>query len=249
MAILSRGYGSERGRTTRRWCWKRTCPTCRTCKTRTASPWHAGGRGAGERSAGARRWLPAPPAASRSGRGPDRCDAGRRTRDYLFPRGTLREPACWPAAGRRDPADALRSGPRPRNWTTRDQWLARRFPGKPVAGRNTGRSSYRAERNRSRSHSLRAEWSGAFCGIGNPEAFRRDARGLGAGWSTFRPSRTITPTPAPTWTSLWTWANRLPADALIVTTQKDWVKLRLPELAGRPLRAVRIGLAFPRGAE
>ena len=36
---------------------------------------------------------------------------------------------------------------------------------------------------------------------------------------------------------------------MIVTTQKDWVKLRLADLAGRPLRAVRVGLAFRDGQE
>ena len=40
------------------------------------------------------------------------------------------------------------------------------------------------------------------------------------------------------------WAGTLPTDAVVATTQKDWVKLRLPDLAGRPLRAVRIGLTF-----
>jgi len=33
----------------------------------------------------------------------------------------------------------------------------------------------------------------------------------------------------------------------ITTTQKDWVKLRVPDLAGRPVRAVRIGLHFRDG--
>ena len=43
------------------------------------------------------------------------------------------------------------------------------------------------------------------------------------------------------------WAGGLPPAAMIATTQKDWVKLRVPELAGRPLRAVRIGLSFRDG--
>jgi len=45
------------------------------------------------------------------------------------------------------------------------------------------------------------------------------------------------------------WAGQLPADAVVATTQKDWVKLRVPDLAGRPLRAVAIGLAFRDGQE
>jgi tetraacyldisaccharide 4'-kinase len=43
------------------------------------------------------------------------------------------------------------------------------------------------------------------------------------------------------------WAIRLPADAWVVTTQKDWVKLRIADLGGRPLWAVRVGLQFVEG--
>jgi tetraacyldisaccharide 4'-kinase len=39
----------------------------------------------------------------------------------------------------------------------------------------------------------------------------------------------------------------LPTAAVLATTQKDFVKLRLAELAGRPVRAVRIGLRFLTG--
>ena len=45
------------------------------------------------------------------------------------------------------------------------------------------------------------------------------------------------------------WADTLPADAVIATTQKDWVKLRVKELAGRPLWGMRIGLAFRDGQD
>ena len=41
----------------------------------------------------------------------------------------------------------------------------------------------------------------------------------------------------------------LPVDAAVLTTQKDWVKLRVPDLAGRELWAVRIGLHFRDGEE
>jgi tetraacyldisaccharide 4'-kinase len=33
----------------------------------------------------------------------------------------------------------------------------------------------------------------------------------------------------------------------VATTQKDWVKLRVPDLAGRALRAVRVGLHLRSG--
>jgi tetraacyldisaccharide 4'-kinase len=38
------------------------------------------------------------------------------------------------------------------------------------------------------------------------------------------------------------WAGRQPPDAVVVTTQKDLVKLRLTHLGDRPLWAVRIAL-------
>ncbi len=43
------------------------------------------------------------------------------------------------------------------------------------------------------------------------------------------------------------WVATLPPDAFIMTTQKDWVKLRVSELADRPLWAVRVGLQFQSG--
>ena len=45
------------------------------------------------------------------------------------------------------------------------------------------------------------------------------------------------------------WAAALPPGCRIVTTQKDLVKLRLPELAGRPLWALRIRLEVGPGRE
>jgi tetraacyldisaccharide 4'-kinase len=45
------------------------------------------------------------------------------------------------------------------------------------------------------------------------------------------------------------WARNLPSDALVVTTQKDWVKLRTPTLGDRPLWALRIGLKFVEGRD
>ena len=36
---------------------------------------------------------------------------------------------------------------------------------------------------------------------------------------------------------------------MVATTQKDWVKLRLADLAAAPLWAVRIGLAFRDGQD
>ena len=43
------------------------------------------------------------------------------------------------------------------------------------------------------------------------------------------------------------WAGLLPETAWVTTTQKDFVKLRVADLAGRPVRAVRVGLNYLRG--
>ena len=45
------------------------------------------------------------------------------------------------------------------------------------------------------------------------------------------------------------WARRQPKDGVVVTTQKDLVKLCLPRLAGRELWAVRIGLHVEAGQD
>jgi tetraacyldisaccharide 4'-kinase len=89
----------------------------------------------------------------------------------------------------------------------------------------------------------------AFCGIGNAEAFFQTLRRLGADLRAtrsypdhFRYARTDVE-------ELEKWAQDQPSDGIILTTQKDLVKLRLPRLANRPLWALRIGLAFRKGEE
>jgi tetraacyldisaccharide 4'-kinase len=82
----------------------------------------------------------------------------------------------------------------------------------------------------------------AFCGLGNPEAFRRTLIGLGAivgGFRIYPDHHAYTREDVE---ELRRWANGQPDDALMLTTQKDLVKLRLTELAGRPLWALRIHL-------
>jgi tetraacyldisaccharide 4'-kinase len=90
---------------------------------------------------------------------------------------------------------------------------------------------------------------GAFCGIGNPEAFWKTLRFLGTDVIPFRAFPDHHPYRREDVEDLQKWAATLPADACVVTTQKDWVKLRITELAGRPLWAVRIGLEVVEGKE
>jgi tetraacyldisaccharide 4'-kinase len=84
--------------------------------------------------------------------------------------------------------------------------------------------------------------AGAFCGLGNPDSFLQTLQKLGIEirqWRTFPDHHNYSRADV---NDLRTWAETLPKDALVLTTQKDAVKLRLGELAGRELWALRIGL-------
>ncbi|MBA4190450.1 MAG: tetraacyldisaccharide 4'-kinase [Planctomycetaceae bacterium] len=170
------------------------------------------------------------------------------TRDYLFPRGTLRESA---SSLRRAGAIVV---------TRCDQvpaaeleairgWLSQRFPGKPVATTEHGPTELLGGEEPEPAASLNGRSVAAFCGIGNPTAFRRTLEGLGARVVNFRSFPDHHAYSRADVDDLNRWAESLPPDALIATTQKDWVKLRMPALAGRPLRAVRIGLTFRSGQD
>ncbi|MBY0522347.1 MAG: tetraacyldisaccharide 4'-kinase [Gemmataceae bacterium] len=82
----------------------------------------------------------------------------------------------------------------------------------------------------------------AFCGIGNPEAFRRTLTGLGAEPIAFRVFADHHAYTRSDVEDLRGWARRQAKDCVIVTTQKDLVKLRLVRLGERELWALRIGL-------
>jgi tetraacyldisaccharide 4'-kinase len=103
--------------------------------------------------------------------------------------------------------------------------------------------------NRAPVEPLRGKTVGAFCGIGNPDAFRTTLAGLGAAVQEFHEFPDHHPYDLTDVDELERWAASLPSEALVVTTQKDWVKLRMATLGGRPLWAVRIGLQFVEGKD
>ena len=89
----------------------------------------------------------------------------------------------------------------------------------------------------------------AFCGLGNPAAFRRTLADLGANvveFVTFPDHHGYTREDV---AALARRAGQLPSGGLALTTQKDFVKLRAAELGGRPLWAVRVGLRFREGED
>jgi tetraacyldisaccharide 4'-kinase len=88
-----------------------------------------------------------------------------------------------------------------------------------------------------------------FCGLGNPEAFRRTLLDLGADVQDFRTYPDHHPYTRTDVEDLRAWARQQATDCVVVTTQKDLVKLRLTQLGGRPLYALRIRLHIEAGRE
>ncbi len=167
-------------------------------------------------------------------------------REYLFPRGLLREPvSSLKRAGaivltrvdqvEQDSVDRQR------------EWLAKRFPQTMIATAIHAPVELRSMAGPESVTHLRGRTVGAFCGLGNPGAFRRTLDDLGANVTEFRTYPDHHNYVRADVESLREWAAKLPAGAEIATTQKDQVKLQLAELAGRPVWAVRIGLQFRTG--
>jgi tetraacyldisaccharide 4'-kinase len=87
----------------------------------------------------------------------------------------------------------------------------------------------------------------AFCGLGNPVAFRRTLLDLGAQLGEFRSYPDHHRYSRADIEDLRVWAGKQPTNTLVVTTQKDLVKLGSKELGERELWAVRIRLSVQKG--
>lgn len=88
-----------------------------------------------------------------------------------------------------------------------------------------------------------------FCGLGNPDAFRQSLTKLGmnvVGWRTFPDHHRYSKADVD---DLRTWAAQQPAEAAIVTTQKDLVKIRLDRIGERDLWALAIQLQITSGQD
>ncbi|HKI36014.1 MAG TPA: tetraacyldisaccharide 4'-kinase [Gemmataceae bacterium] len=88
-----------------------------------------------------------------------------------------------------------------------------------------------------------------FCGVGNPEAFRRTLGDLGIDIVAFRTFPDHHAYARADVDDLRAWADRQAKDCVVVTTQKDLVKLRLTDLGGRELWALHIQLHVEAGKE
>jgi tetraacyldisaccharide 4'-kinase len=169
-------------------------------------------------------------------------------REYLFPRGLLREPVgSLSRAGlvvltRADQVE-------PEGLDAQRHWLRARFPALPVATAVHAPVALVGTDDTRDVLELKGKPVGAFCGIGNPEAFRRTLADLGAKVVAFRAFPDHHPYSRADVDEVRTWAAALPPGAAVATTQKDLVKLRLPDLADRPLWAVRVGMRFTGGED
>jgi tetraacyldisaccharide 4'-kinase len=169
--------------------------------------------------------------------------------DYLFPRGWLREPkSSLRRAGavlltRCDQVDVAAR--------ERIKETVRRFnpqapvvetAHRPVSLVNSRQEIAPLER-------LRGQPIAAFCGLGNPEAFRQTLVALGANVVDFRSYPDHHGYTREDVEELRRWARKQTVDCVMVTTQKDLVKLRLDRLDAKELWAVRIRLQVESGAE
>ncbi|WP_435017005.1 tetraacyldisaccharide 4'-kinase [Tundrisphaera sp. TA3] len=166
----------------------------------------------------------------------------------MFPRGLLREPASalkraslvvLSRADLVDEADRRRIRSRAERAAGPLRWIETRHAPIDLID-HEGRSEPLS--------TLAGKKVGAFCGIGNPEGFRRTLAGLSAEVVGFRPFPDHHPYTASDVAEIGRWLRSSGAD-LALTTQKDSVKLRAPTIGSVPLRALRIGLDVTEGSE
>jgi tetraacyldisaccharide 4'-kinase len=162
---------------------------------------------------------------------------------HLFPRGLLREP---PAALRRADlvmltrCDLVSAEERAELRNT----LARIAPGMGIVEASHRALGLMNGARRGDIGRLRGKPVAAFCGVGNPSAFRRTLENLGLGVVAFRSFPDHHPYSAADVDDLRTWAEN---QSIVVTTQKDVVKLPPEALGSVELWALRVGLHFEAG--
>jgi tetraacyldisaccharide 4'-kinase len=168
---------------------------------------------------------------------------------YLLPRGLLRESPrglCRAGIVLLTRCDQVEAGAVERLRQQVGRWA----PGVPVA-----LSSHRpahwinAERRTLELEKLRGTPAAAFCGLGNPDAFRRTLLDLGMtlrGFRVFPDHHAYARTDVE---DLRRWAHEEAMAGVVITTQKDLVKLRLTHLGERELWALRIALRVEEGQD
>jgi tetraacyldisaccharide 4'-kinase len=167
---------------------------------------------------------------------------------HVFPRGALREPveslsrAQVVVLSRRDlvgPEDRARIRTQVAKLAPQAAWVE--VSHRPLALRNS-------EGTEAPLDSLRGQRVAAFCGIGNPEGFRRTLEACGyeiAGFEALADHHRYTREDV---SRLGRWGRDVGAEAL-VCTHKDLVKLAVPALGGLQLLALHVGVEVCEGQE
>ena len=167
----------------------------------------------------------------------------------MFPRGLLREP---PSSLRRAGAVLMTRCDQVSESAVNDliQYARTVAPGRPVVTTTHAPVAWiQHDRADQPVDALRRRPAAAFCGIGNPKAFQRTLRDVGVDLiavRTFPDHHAYTRADVE---DLRNWARQQPADAALVTTQKDLVKLRIDRIGERDLLAMRIGLNVRAGPD
>jgi tetraacyldisaccharide 4'-kinase len=168
--------------------------------------------------------------------------------DHVFPRGLLREPTS--ALRRADVVMLTRCDLiSDKSLSSLRQRLGRLAKGKPlVETAHRARGWVNACRQTLPLEALGAECA-AFCGIGNPDAFRRTLTSLGMEVVDWRVYPDHHPYTRQDIDSFRAWSGHLPPGAKLVTTQKDLVKIQLERLGDHELWALQIQLEVLRGQD
>lgn len=158
----------------------------------------------------------------------------------VFPRGLLREPK----SGLRRASAVLLTRWDQAATTEREQLRSEAshlLAGKPVLPcRHAPRVLVQAGQADTPIAALRGRPIAAFCGLGNPASFFRSLSDLGARLLQTRVFPDHHAYSRADVDDLVKWARSLPADAWLVTSQKDLVKLRVDQLGPLPLFALKI---------
>jgi tetraacyldisaccharide 4'-kinase len=165
----------------------------------------------------------------------------------LFPRGLLREP---PSSLRRADAILLTRCDQVSDVSKLTGRVRKLAPGRPVVETTHAPVAWLQHEQPDRPiGALHGRPVAAFCGIGNPAAFKNTLRQVGVepiASRTFPDHHAYTRADVD---GLRSWARRQPADAALATTQKDLVKLRTAQIGERDLFALRVGLQVRAGPD
>ena len=168
---------------------------------------------------------------------------------YLFPRGLLREP---PAGLRRAGVILLTRCDQalPETVAALRKQAEHAAPGVPITETTHQPANWvNASGLSATLGSLEGRPAAGFCGLGNPGAFRRTLEHLKMNviaWRTYPDHHAYSREDVE---SLRNWARQQPAEAVLATTQKDLVKIRLDRLADKELWALRIQLQVRTGQQ